>query len=62
MSELTTETEQEVMQAVGALKMEKTMIIIAHRLRTVEDCDRLYQLDNGRLIQEDTSKKTLFSK
>ena len=52
------ETEQEVMRAVGALKMEKTMIIIAHRLRTVEDCDRLYKIDNGKLVQEDTSKKT----
>ena len=49
------ETEQEVMRAVGTLKMEKTMIIIAHRLRTVEDCDRLYKIDNGRLVQEDTS-------
>ena len=61
-SALDTETEQEVMQAVRVLKGKKTIVIVAHRMSTIEDCDRLYQLNDGRLIQEDIPKKILFSK
>jgi ABC-type multidrug transport system fused ATPase/permease subunit len=61
-SALDTETEQEVMQAVRVLKGKKTIVIVAHRMSTIEDCDRLYQLNDGRLIQEDIPKKILSSK
>ena len=51
-SSLDTETEHEVMKAVQALQGDKTVIIVAHRLSTVEYCDRLYRLDAGRIVDE----------
>ena len=40
------------MQAVNSLHGTKTIIIVAHRLSTVEYCDRLYRLENGCVVQE----------
>ncbi|MSY29246.1 MAG: ATP-binding cassette domain-containing protein [Actinobacteria bacterium] len=53
-SSLDTETEHGVMQAVQALQGKKTVIIVAHRLSTVEYCDRLYRLENARIVDEGT--------
>ena len=53
-SSLDTETEHGVMQAVQALQGDKTVIIVAHRLSTVEYCDHLYRLDAGRIVDEGT--------
>jgi ABC-type multidrug transport system fused ATPase/permease subunit len=47
-------TEQAVMDAVHALGHEITIILIAHRLSTVRDCDRIYLLDQGRIAGEGT--------
>jgi ATP-binding cassette subfamily C protein len=44
-------TERAVIAAVEALKGERTIIMIAHRLSTVENCDRLYLLKGGRLVE-----------
>lgn len=49
-SALDTETEQDVMQAIYALHKTKTIIIVAHRLSTVEKCDKLFHLEMGKLI------------
>jgi len=51
-SSLDTATESDVMQAVQALHGAKTIIIVAHRLSTVEHCDRLYRLKQGRVVEE----------
>lgn len=51
-SALDTATEVDVMNAVMALHGKKTMIIVAHRLSTVENCDRLYRLDKGMVVEE----------
>lgn len=48
-SSLDTATERGVMQAVAALQGSKTILIVAHRLLTVEHCDRLYRLEQGRM-------------
>ena len=48
-SALDTQTEQEVMQAVLSLRGKKTVIIVAHRLSTVETCDLIYRLEGGRI-------------
>ena len=53
-SSLDTETEHGVMQAVQALRGNKTVIIVAHRLSTVEYCDRLYRLESSRIVDEGT--------
>jgi len=48
-SALDTLTEQAVMEAVNNVRADKTIILIAHRLSTVRDCDCIYLLDHGRL-------------
>ena len=48
-SALDTLTEDAVMDAIRRLAGRKTMVLIAHRLSTVEDCDLIYLLDQGRL-------------
>ena len=51
-SSLDTETEHGVMQAVRALQGDKTVIIVAHRLSTVEYCDSLYRLEDARIVDQ----------
>lgn len=49
-SALDYETEKEVMKSVSAFQGEKTLIIIAHRLSTLNNCDKLYQLEKGKIV------------
>ena len=51
-SALDTETESEVMAAIRGMHGKKTILIIAHRLSTVGECDRLFRLEKGRIIVE----------
>jgi ABC-type bacteriocin/lantibiotic exporter with double-glycine peptidase domain len=51
-SALDNETEHEVMEEIKNLKGKVTMIIIAHRLSTVQHCDYIYRFDKGRIVQE----------
>ena len=48
-SALDTATEQGVMAAIEGLSRELTIVMIAHRLSTVERCDRVIRLDEGRI-------------
>ena len=57
-SALDNETEREVMEAVNSLQGTKTMIMIAHRLTTVEKCDVIYKIENGKAIK--ISKEELY--
>ncbi|MDO8793551.1 MAG: ABC transporter ATP-binding protein [Vicinamibacterales bacterium] len=50
-SALDTATERGVMEAVRALQGTKTVIIVAHRLSTVQYCSRLYRLEKGRMVE-----------
>ena len=45
-------TEDAVMQAVQSLSAERTMILIAHRLRTVQACNRIVMLEAGRVVAD----------
>ena len=45
-------TEDAVMQAVQSLSSERTMILIAHRLRTIQACDRIVMLEAGRVVAD----------
>ena len=45
-------TERSVMDAVNLLHGDKTIIIVAHRLSTVERCKCLYRLEKGRIVDE----------
>ena len=50
-SALDTTTERDVMGAVTALQGTKTVLIVAHRTSTVESCDRLYKLVQGKVVE-----------
>lgn len=52
-------TEKDLMQDVTALRKCKTILIVAHRLSTVEHCDRLYRLENGQVVEEGTPAQML---
>lgn len=54
-SALDTATEKGVMEAVMALHGSKTILVVAHRLSTVEHCDRQYRLEHGRVVGEEAS-------
>ena len=58
-SALDTAIENDVMQAVMALHGKKTIIIVAHRLSTVEHCDSLYRLDQGKIVENGSPKEIL---
>ena len=47
---LDNETERAVMESIEALRGEKTLIIIAHRLTTIEKCDVIYEISNKNAI------------
>ena len=53
-SALDNQTEQAVMDAVNNLNKDITLIIIAHRLNTVKNCDIIFKLKNGKLIGQGT--------
>ena len=49
-SALDNKTEHDVMQALDLVGRRCTMVVIAHRLSTVKKCDRIYEVDQGRII------------
>lgn len=51
-SALDVETERGVMRAVVALQGSKTIVVVAHRLTTVENCDRLFRMECGKVVAE----------
>ena len=53
-SALDTESETEVQNSIDALRGNKTVILIAHRLSTVRNSDAIYVLREGRVVEEGT--------
>ena len=53
------ENEKELMDAVAALTKEKTIIMIAHRLKTVRHADRIVVVDKGRIVQQGTHEQLM---
>lgn len=45
------ENEEKLMAAIDALTKNKTVIMIAHRLKTVRDCDNIFVIDEGKIVQ-----------
>ena len=58
-SALDTENEHEVLAAIEELTENKTVIMIAHRIKTVEKADHIIAIENGRIVQEGTHKELL---
>jgi subfamily B ATP-binding cassette protein MsbA len=67
-SALDTESEQLIQQSINSLKGERTVVIIAHRLSTVKNCDYIYVLKEGRIVDEGSfdelynDRNSIFSK
>jgi ATP-binding cassette, subfamily B, bacterial PglK len=53
-SALDVATEAGIMDTVNKIRGEKTVIMVAHRLSTIRHCDRVYVIDQGKLIDEGT--------
>lgn len=61
-SALDNETEQLISESIRALSGTKTMIIIAHRLTTVEHCDCIYVMEKGRVVECGTYQEVVLKK
>lgn len=51
-SALDNDTESAIMDSINRLQGRKTLIIIAHRLQTIEKCDLVYRVENGKAVLE----------
>ena len=47
-------TEKQITNAIESLKGERTLIMIAHRLSTVKNCDMLYFMEHGKIVEQGT--------
>ena len=54
-----TENERDLMQAIDALTKEKTIIMIAHRLKTVMNADQILVVDKGRIVQRGSHEELM---
>ena len=55
-SALDNETEKAVMEAIDRLHGKKTLIIIAHRLTTIKNCEYVFKVEDGRVVPAEVDK------
>ncbi len=55
-SSLDTETEAAILEAIQTLHGKKTMIIITHRRETIQNCDRIYRVEDKKLVRAESGK------
>ncbi|MBK31805.1 MAG: hypothetical protein CMF53_06305 [Legionellales bacterium] len=58
-SSLDNETEKEVIDSINRMKRKITMLVIAHRLSTVKNCDYIYKIEDGEIIESGIPEKIL---
>lgn len=58
-SAVDSETEYEIQKALRKIIEGKTTFIIAHRITSIQDCDRIIVLDKGKIIQEGTHEELI---
>src|SRR5204863_4485303 len=54
LSAVDTYTEEEILSRLRGVMRERTAIIVAHRISTVKDADRIFVLDRGRIVERGT--------
>ena len=60
-SSLDSETEDKIQKALSQLTLNKTTIVIAHRLSTILNSDKIYVVDNGKIIDSGNHDKLLIN-
>ena len=55
-SALDNESEAKIMSEIYKISSDKTLIIIAHRLNTIEQCDKIYRVEKGKISLEKGAK------
>ncbi len=60
-SALDNETQKEIQMAINNLKKDFTILIVAHRLSTIIDCDRILFIEDGKITGEGTHRQLLRS-
>ena len=58
-SALDNETQKQIQEAIDNLKNEYTIMIIAHRFSTILNCDKIFFVDNGKVIDSGTHEQLL---
>ena len=58
-SALDNETQKEIQIAIDNLKGQHTILIVAHRLSTIIDADRIFVIDNGKVVNVGRHKQLL---
>lgn len=58
-SALDAENEHEILQAIDELTRNKTVIMIAHRIKSVQKADHIIAIDGGRIVQEGTHEQLI---
>ena len=58
-SSLDINIEKEIMKEISKLKGKKTVIIVAHRLSTVSQCDKLFKLEKGKIVKEGSYEEVI---
>ena len=61
-SALDIETEKEIMNSIKTLQQKKTVLVISHRLSTVKDCNQIYVIVKGKIIDKGKPEDLLTSK
>jgi ATP-binding cassette subfamily B multidrug efflux pump len=62
LSAVDTRTEEEILQNLGRIMQGKTNIIIAHRISTIKNADKILVIDNGEIIEQGTHDKLMQQK
>jgi ABC-type multidrug transport system fused ATPase/permease subunit len=52
-------TEKIIMDAIHDFSGQKTIVMIAHRLKTVQKCDIIYLMEQGKIVDQGTYKELL---
>ena len=58
-SALDNKTEEIVMEAVNKLRQDVTIVMIAHRLTTLKNCDLIFRMENGKLVNQGTFEELI---